>query len=44
MIFEEWIKEVYQYLSNDDAGDYLIESFNAFFQLGAAIKLYILGY
>lgn len=44
VIFEEWVKSVYQYLAFDNAGDYLIESFNAFFQLGAGIKLYILGY
>ena len=44
IIFEEWVKNVYPYLSLNNAGDYLIESFNAFFQLGAAIKLCTLGY
>ena len=44
VIFEEWVKTVYPYFSADDAGDYLIESFNAFFQLGAGIKLCTLGY
>lgn len=44
VLFEEWVKEVYTYLTLGNAGDYLIESFNAFFQLGAAIRLYTLGY
>ena len=44
VIFEEWVKNVYPYLGADNAGDYLIESFNAFFQLGAGIKLCTLGY
>jgi len=44
VIFEEWVKTVYPYLSEENAGDYLIESFNAFFQLGAGIKLCTLGY
>lgn len=43
-LFEAWVKEVYTYLELDNAGDYLIESFRAFFLLGAGIKLCILGY
>lgn len=43
-LFESWVKEVTPYLSRDNAGDYLIESFNAFFQIGAGIKLCTLGY
>ncbi len=43
-LFEAWVKEVTPYLTCDNAGDYLIESFNAFFQIGAGIKLCTLGY
>lgn len=43
-LFEVWVKSVYEYLSCDNAGDYLIESLRAFFLLGAGIKLCILGY
>lgn len=44
VLFEAWVKSVYEYLSLDNAGDYLIESFNAFFQLGAGMRLCIIGY
>ena len=44
VLFEAWVKEVYEYLQADNAGDYLIESFRAFFLIGAGIKLCILGY
>ena len=43
-LFEIWVKSVYEYLSLDNAGDYLIESLRAFFLVGAGIKLYLLGY
>ena len=43
-LFEAWVKSVYEYLSLDNAGDYLIESMRAFFLVGAGIKLYLLGY
>ncbi len=43
-LFEAWVKSVYEYLSKDNAGDYLIESFRAFFLIGAGIKLCTLGY
>ena len=43
-LFEVWVKEVYPYLELENAGDYLIESFRAFFLIGAGIKLCILGY
>jgi len=43
-LFELWVKEVYKYLELENAGDYLIESFRAFFLLGAGIKLCVLGY
>lgn len=44
VLFEEWVKKVYKYISLDNAGDYLIESFNAFFLVGAGIRFYIIGY
>lgn len=44
VLFEAWVKEVYEYLQADNAGDYLIESFRAFFLIGVGIKLCILGY
>lgn len=43
-LFETWVKMVYEYLSLDNAGDYLIESFRAFFYIGAGIRLYNMGY
>jgi len=43
-LFEIWVKEVYTYLELSNAGDYLIESFRAFFLIGAGIKLCVLGY
>ena len=43
-LFEAWVKSVYEYLQTENAGDYLIESFRAFFLLGAGIKLCVLGY
>ncbi len=43
-LFEAWVKSVYEYLSLDNAGEYLIESMRAFFLIGAGIKLCILGY
>lgn len=43
-LFETWVKSVYEYLSLDNAGDYLIESLRAFFLIGAGIKLCTLGY
>ncbi len=43
-LFEVWIKSVYEYLSLENAGDYLIESMRAFFLVGAGIKLCTLGY
>ena len=44
LLFETWVKEVAEYLSLENAGEYLIESFCAFFQIGASIKLCELGY
>ncbi len=43
-LFEEWVKSVFEYLKEDNAGDYLIESLRAFFLIGAGIKLCVLGY
>ena len=43
-LFEEWVKSVYEHLSKENAGDYLIESLRAFFLVGAGIKLCVLGY
>ena len=43
-LFEAWVKSVYEYLAADNAGDYLIESFRAFFLIGAGVKLCTLGY
>ena len=43
-LFEVWVKSVYEYLSLENAGDYLIESMKAFFLIGAGIKLCVLGY
>ena len=43
-LFEAWVKDVYEYLQLDNAGEYLIESLRAFFLIGAGIKLCILGY
>lgn len=43
-LFEAWVKSVYEYLQLENAGDYLIESFRAFFLVGAGIKLCTLGY
>lgn len=43
-LFEAWVKEAVPYLSCENAGDYLIESFNAFFLVGAGIKLCTLGF
>ena len=43
-LFESWVKSVYEYLELENAGEYLIESFRAFFLIGAGIKLCILGY
>lgn len=43
-LFEEWVKSVYEYLSLENAGEYLMESFRAFFLIGASVKLCTLGY
>lgn len=44
VLFEEWVKNIYGYMEREDAGEYLIKSFEAFFCIGASMRFYIIGY